>query len=381
MDKGSSYLNVICLGHVNDAKGQKMSKSKGNVVNPWEVIDQYGADALRWYLFTINQPGDPKNFDIQGVAEVTRKPFILLDNILSFYKLYQKENLKPKTFNLKPSNVLDRWIVARLHQLIKLTTEQLELYHLTEAVRAIGEFINELSVWYVRRSRDRFKSGDQSGINTLGYVLSELTKLMAPFAPFTAEHVYQQISGTKESVHLESWPKVSKKLIDEKLLAEMDLARQIVERGLAARAEAGIKVRQPIASLKIKNPASVKTAAGKQELVDKEEFLELIKDEVNVKEIIFDDKIEKEVELDTALTDELKLEGQAREIIRQINQWRKESKLTVNDRIELYQRGLDQLFDKLGEEIMRVTLTRAVKNEIIDEMKEVAGGRIGIKKI
>ena len=420
MDKGPSYLNVICLGHVNDAKGQKMSKSKGNIISPWAVIEKNGADALRWYLFTINQPGDAKNFDIQGVTEANKKILILLENILSFYKLYasvnnvilsEMKNLSKKSRDSSPAaqndmakNVLDRWIIVRLNQLIELVSTQLDVYHIVEPARAIGKFVNELSTWYVRRSRERFKSGDATGVKTLGYVLLELSKLMAPFPPFIAEEVYRRVNGDKESVHLADWPASTKVSARQaKILDEMELARKIVEIAHSIRHDKQIKVRQPLSVLQYDgNPLSP-------------EMYEIVKDEVNVKEVIkskinwsdhisipsgasgvFIGEADRSefiavskgsssvnfvLSLNTEITAELKLEGEMREIIRQINQLRKENGLTIQDKIVIYYSGLDKIFEKYGDEIKRAAMASQIKNETIDQMKKIVGGKIGIKKV
>jgi isoleucyl-tRNA synthetase len=272
------------------------------------------------------------------------------------------------------NNILDRWILAKLNLLNQEITKNMKQYDVVRASRPIADFINELSTWYLRRSRERFKAhsassgqaGDVAGINTLGYVLLEFSKLVAPFIPFTAEEIYKQVGGEKESVHLEDWPKVEKKLIDEDLLSQMDLARQIVEKGLAARSEAGVKIRQPL--------ASYTTSLTKK--LDKE-LIAIVQDELNVKKLEFgsDDK------LVTEISDELKQEGLAREIIRQVNQQRKEAGLTIADKVVIYQDGLDEVFSKFGEEIRKATLAEKVDKGSREKMKEVEGGKVGIRKV
>ncbi|MBN1585405.1 class I tRNA ligase family protein, partial [Candidatus Uhrbacteria bacterium] len=203
------YRNVICLGHVLDGKGQKMSKSKGNVVNPWEMFDRHGADAIRWHFFTVNQPGESKCFDERALDEVTKRVFLILWNVLSFWRMYAGENPKAAE-SPKSGDPMDRWILAELGRLSADTARRLEEYDVVGACRGIGEFINGLSTWYVRRSRDRFKSDDpaerEAAVGTLGHVLLRLSRLMAPFTPFLAEALYSEIGGPNESVHLDGWP-------------------------------------------------------------------------------------------------------------------------------------------------------------------------------
>jgi len=360
----SPYRNVIANGIVLAEDGNKMSKRLKNYPEPDEVMDKYGADALRFYLLSSPvMEGENLNFSESGVKESMQKVVMLLDNVLSFYKLYagNKESGKFET-----DNILDRWILSKLNLLVQDVTEAMEAYYLVKAVRPIQEFINELSTWYVRRSRDRFKSGDQNAVATLGYVLLELSKVMAPFTPFVADYVYRGINkASKESVHLDRWPEVQKKLIDEKLLEEMELARQIVEKGLAARAEAGIKVRQPL--------SSYTTSLAKQL---PEDIIQIVKEELNIKKLNFGKD-----EIDTELTNELKMEGETREIIRQINQLRKESGLTIDDKVIVYYEGLVEIFSKFGAEIKKATLADEIAAGSTEKMKEVEGGKIGIKKI
>ena len=367
LDKGTCYKNCICLGHIRDAKGQKMSKSKGNVIDPWEVINKYGIDALRWYLYTMNQPGEPKNYDFKYQEEVFRKVIMLLDNIYGFYNLYSSQ-LSTVNCQLSTVNVLDKWILARLNVLIKNATERLEQYDIIGAGRPIQDFIDELSTWYLRRSRDRFKGDDEkdkeAALATTRYVLLMLSKLLAPFMPFIAEDLYQKLGRPEEeSVHLCKWPKADEKLIDEKLLESMEVGRKVVEVGLAARDVAGMKVRQPLVSFE--------TAASGDTFSP--DIITLITDELNVKELKFGN----EDKLDTKLTLDLKQEGMVRELVRFINALRKQAGLTINDNVKVYYQTDGQevleVFDKFSEEIKRGTLSTELidaKYESEDEMQK-----------
>jgi len=392
LDQGPSYENVICLGHILDKKGKKMSKSKGNVVGPWQMFEKYGADATRWYLYTINSPGEPKMFDEAGVKDSGRM-FITLFNVLSFYKMFVSKKLEIEKLEIRDlKNVLDRWIAAKLNLLIQEVTGSLDKYDLMTAARKIEEFINDLSTWYVRRSRERFKGSafakatadkedeeDKAvAIYTLGKVLFELTKLLAPFAPFTAEHVYQELGKEcgclKESVHLEDWPEVEKKYMNQKIIDYMEMTRKVVELGLAKRAEEGIKVRQPLNKLKIHPPAG---EAGNSKFKINEEYINLIKEEVNVKNVEFTEGDgEVSVELDTKLTPELKEEGLLRELVRTINGMRKKAGLTLSDRVKIEYKLADEelksVLSKYSSELKKSTLA--------DEIME-SGGKIEEVKI
>ncbi|TSC56148.1 MAG: isoleucyl-tRNA synthetase [Parcubacteria group bacterium Greene0416_39] len=345
---GASYKNVISTGHVLDEKGEKMSKSKGNTVSPWDIITKYGIDAVRWYFYTINNPGDPKLFSEKDIQAATRNFLLTLWNCFVFYKTYAvKLNTKYQILNTK--HVLDKWILSRLNGTTKDVTDKLDSYDITGAGRAIQDFVvNDLSLWYIRRSRQRAK--DACGV--LGFVLSEVCKLAAPFIPFLAEHIFQGI-GHKESVHWQDWPFPSaakrglaqgKSLRDEKLETQMTEVRIIVAKALAERAKSGIKVRQPLASLKIRpviRQGAPSNDGAKSEI--RNELLNLIKDEVNVKQVIFDKGLKTEVELDTLITPELKEEGMVREIVRTIQGLRKEAGYKPGQKATLYYEGDEQL--------------------------------------
>jgi isoleucyl-tRNA synthetase len=333
----SPYKNVISLGHVLDEKGEKMSKSKGNIVDPWYIIEKYGVDAARWYFYTINQPGEPKLFAEKDIDGALKKFILIFWNCYTFFETYvPKKKISGSGFKvLKSRNILDRWIISKLNETIKIVTDSLEKYDVTSAARAIEKFsIGELSLWYIRRSRKRLQRQDdladfKSAAVVLGQVLFSLNKLISPFLPFISEEIYQKMSGAdftkKKSVHLEAWPDFQGKSIDEKLNSDMEKVREIVAQALAERAKAQIKVRQPLAFLQIPD------AKYKIE----KELLNLIKEEINVKKIIFGDRLK----LDTNITPELKEEGTIREIIRNIQEMRKKSNLKPEDKISVRYSG------------------------------------------
>jgi isoleucyl-tRNA synthetase len=342
MGKKSPFKNVMCLGLVLDKNGQKMSKSKGNIVDPWEAMNKYGADAVRWYFYTVNPPGEPKRFDEAELLKTSRQFFSLLYNSFVFFDTYKNKDSRTGVPDLKSvKNILDRWILSRLNETIVSATDKLNAYGIGEAGRAMENFVGDLSRWYIRRSRRRFQRGNPSAdgqgdfenaSNILGYVLLETSKLIAPLSPFFGEALYKSLSAN-ESVHLENWPKADKKFIDKKLSAAMEEVRNIASAVLAKRAELGIKVRQPLPELKIKN----------EELKGQKEILDILKDEVNVKEIKFDAKLGADFELDTNITHELKEEGILRELIRTIQDLRQDAKLKPQDVIELFVDGAEEI--------------------------------------
>lgn len=342
---GFPYRNVICLGHINDKNGKKMSKSRGNVVDPADVMNQFGADIMRWYMYTINQPGLPKRFDPKGLQDINNRLMRMLINSYSFFVMYantddwQPDNNK----DFKPSNFLDQWILSELNKLISLVDDRLGKYDIYEAAKEIEVFVDNLSNWYIRRSRRRFWKSESDidkneAYQTLYDVLTNLCKLIAPFMPFVAEVIYRNLTEEKESVHLQNFPESKIESIKSNLNQQMDVVRKAVELGLAARAKASIKVRQPLSQI-------IVVTTGETQLEDN--LIDLVRDEVNVKEV----KIEKEfigddtwsvaenyglkVYIDIKITNELRLEGLSREIVRHIQEARKAAGLNIDDRIKI----------------------------------------------
>ncbi|HHV98045.1 MAG TPA: isoleucine--tRNA ligase [Clostridiaceae bacterium] len=290
----SSYKNVIVLGLVQDKDGQKMSKHKGNVVDPWTVLDKQGADAVRWYFYTASAPWLPSRFYEEAVSEGQRKFMGTLWNTYAFYVLYANiDDFDPTKYTLDYDklSVMDKWILSRLHTLIKGVDRNLDNYRITESARMIQDFVDELSNWYVRRCRERFweKEMTQDKINaymTLYTVLSTLIKISAPFVPFMAEEIYLNLvksvdKSAPESVHLCDFPVAEDRYIDEELEKNMDLVLKLVVQGRACRNAANIKNRQPIGKMFVKADFELP-----------EMFKELVADELNIKEIIFTDDAE-----------------------------------------------------------------------------------------
>ncbi len=277
----SPYKAVISTGHVLDENGQKMSKSKGNVIDPWEIIEEYGADAFRWAMLSDSAPWNSKRFSKQIVAEAKFKVIDTINNIHSFYSLYATlDHYKHEDYSYQPSvNELDQWILSRLHSTLQQVTKGLEVYDFLNPAKQIETFVDDLSNWYIRRSRDRFWSSGMTedkvcAYQTLHEVLLTLARMIAPYAPLIAEDIYQNLHAG-ESVHLSDYPKVNETTIDKTLESDMETARHIVELARNIRNEIGIKTRQPLSELIIS--------------LDREfnlnRFAYIIKDEINVKEI------------------------------------------------------------------------------------------------
>lgn len=337
-----AYENCIVNGIVLAEDGKKMSKKLNNYPEPDLVMEQYGADALRMYL--LSSPvmlAENFSFTEKDLQTIYRRYIVILQNVLNFYLMFSRDKKLPGGKPKKLDNDLDKWIISRLVTLQHEVSTEIENYNLVKATRPIFDFVDGLSTWYVRRSRDRFKDGDQQAIETLAYVLKELSKIIAPFSPMTAEIIYNEFENDKESVHLEDWKELDKKLIDKKVLEQMDAIKEIAESAHALRAKSGMKVRQPLANLQI----------TKQ--VDKN-YLEILQEELNVEKVemvkqintddgwIFDE--DKTLSLDINLSDDLKDKGVVRELVRFINALRKEAGLKPSDSpVETYNTNSDYL--------------------------------------
>ena len=264
------YRDVVCLGLILDGDGQKMSKSKGNIVVPWEVIDRFGADAFRWYFFTSKQPWDGYRFSFDAVGESVRLFLRQLWNTYAFLTTYVPEHEGEQTD-------LDRWALSRLAATVEEVTERLDAFDATTAGRSIATFVDDLSNWYVRRSRRRFWDGDGAAFATLQECLVTVAQLLAPFTPFVADEIYDNLDGTLGSVHLTDWPVPAER--DVALEEAMAVARETVGLGLSARAGAKIKLRQPL------HEAVVVAAGREREAIDR--LSDIVREELNVRELRF----------------------------------------------------------------------------------------------
>lgn len=350
----AAFQNVIVNGIVLAEDGKKMSKRLQNYPDPVAILNKYGADALRYYLLSSPVMGaENLNFSEKGVEEALKKHIQRLGNVLAFYKLYEDGTVR----DWKSEHVLDTWIIARLDALITEVTNAFDAYDLSGATRPLAGFIDDLSVWYLRRSRDRFKNDDadkKAALATMRFVLHRLSLVMAPTMPFFAEHLFQAVreGEDEESVHLASWPSVSHQppfwarlfgRDDSRVVMEaMEVARNVVSSALEERDKAGIKVRQPLSKLSV--PSSLKLA---------QQYLDIIADEVNVKRV---ELAGTDIVLDTMLTDELKEEGFVRDTVRAIQAYRKEKGLKPGEKakytfsgsederrvVEKYRAGIEQ---------------------------------------
>jgi len=356
----SPYKKVIVNGLVLAEDGQKMSKSKKNYPDPMIIVEKYGADSLRYYMMASPAVrAQDLCFSEKGVDEVTKKIINRLQNVASFYAMYaDKSEIKNPKSQVESENILDQWVISRLNETVSTITYGLEAGEIDRATRPINDFIDDLSTWYLRRSRDRFKGDDlvdrQVALETTKFVLLTLAKVMAPLTPFFAEHIYKEVGGEKESVHLESWPIAGK--VDVGLIKEMAIVRGLSSSGLEARTTAKINVRQPLAKLKVKAPLSLFTVPFSRQL------LELVKDEVNVKEVVQDASIEKDVELDLNITAELKEEGEFRELLRKVQDMRKEKGLSVGDKAVLViSSDSKPIIDKYESEIKKLASISSIE--------------------
>ncbi len=424
------FKNVICLGHILDDKGEKMSKAKGNVVEPMAVIDRYGADALRWYCLTSSPPGNVRRFSDKLVSEITRRFLSTLWNVYSFFVTYANIDLFTPTSegaSLAPSE-LDRWIISELNQLIADVDEALGAYNPTEAGRRIEGFVGELSNWYVRRSRRRFWKSENdadklSAYTTLYECLVTLSRLLAPFTPFLAEELYQNLvvsafPEAPDSVHLADFPVADKTKINKQLADDTQLAMKISSLGRAARSKAGIKVRQPLAHV-------VVSVANSNEESSLERIKLQIMEELNVKEV----KIEKpdseeivrgtsrdviirpptaelfvsgkapvivtegdhSVNIPTEISPELLAEGMAREIVHRLQTMRRSAGFDIADHIITYYEGdeyIRQVMEGFADYIKQETLSRELaygvpSEDVFTESYRLSGQEIllGVQKL
>ena len=397
-----AYKNVICLGLILDAKGRKMSKRVGNVVEPLSVLDEHGADALRWYLFTASQAGEPRRFSAKLVSETLRKVMLTVWNVYSFFIGYaeiDKFDPSQKPAGWKPENELDRWVLSELNTLISQVEGYMDGYGPTNAGRRIQEFIDQLSNWYVRRSRRRFwrNEGDAdklSGYITLHTCLVTVTKLMAPLAPFVAEEMYQNLvcsvdPSAPDSVHLSEFPVADESLVDQPLMEATQLAMKLASMGRAARSKAGLKVRQPLAKVLVKV-----RAPAEREYID--QVRPQVLEELNIKDIQViegDSPIAKQVleqageetetilsvanysvsldggymvAVDGDISPELAEEGLAREVVHRIQGMRRSANFDVTDRIVTYYQGPSEFADVMQGAFADYIRDETLSTQLVD---------------
>jgi len=315
------FENVLTTGTILAEDGQKMSKSKKNFPDPLEVVEKYGADSLRFYL--LQSPvmnADNFNFSEKGLEEIYKKVLVLFYNVGNFYNMYKEED----DLNYEKSDeLMDKWIISLTEELVKNVKKYLVEYNTVKACSEIREYVDSLSTWYVRNSRDRFNEGDSKARKTLRYVLEKIVRVLAPILPFASEKIYQDMNGKEKSVHLEDWPESG--LINPSVSEKMELIRSQVSEALRQRDQNKVPLKWPLAKAKISdNDYS-------------EGFIEIFKKEVNVKKVEFlkEASSNLDVKLDFEMTPELEAEGYARELSRKVQAFRKKLGLNKDDEIEL----------------------------------------------
>lgn len=444
------YKRVLSLGHILDEKGRKMSKSKGNVLDPMELVENYGADALRWALLADSAPWNSKRFSANTVNQAKSKIIDTLNNVHSFYTIYAKiDGFDPSMQAKGKPSLLDRWVLARLHSVTENVTKYLDDYDFTVGARELSDFIEQVSNWYIRRSRDRFwreymNDDKLAAYHTLHKVLTRISQLLAPFTPFIAEDIHSNLTG--ESVHLTNFPKPDISNKDQALEVEMDHVLQAVELARHIRNSINIKTKQPLSELTVVGAKKDTDALGK--------YSYIIKDEINVKDVQLQEhvgsavqyeikinfrtagpklgklvgivqkalqvlspddtkqvvdqgyfemdtspgekvRVEKEdlivnqttqhgmemasnsiytVFLNTEITEELRKEGQAREIIRAVQQYRKELNLPVEQRVNLTfyaSENMEEVIKQFKEILLSNLLVNDMNFDKKEEMKYV----------
>lgn len=372
-----AFKNVVVNGLVLAESGEKLSKRLRNYPEPEEIFSTLGADALRQFLYSSSSIGEDYRFSHQAVKEEVRKVLLPLWNVYLYFEQYAKDFDKEKATLLDSKEVLDQWILARLYETEKTITKLLDQYELTPASREVENFIMDLSLWYLRRSRKRT---DKPFSETLYYVLKEFSKLLAPFMPFLAETLWQKLKNKTEpeSIHLADWPEIPHQFENRELIKQMEEIREFVFLGQALRKEEETKVRQPLASLWYE--------FGKEKF--SEHLEKLLLEELNVKNIVWQKvkgmkektKGETKIALDFKLTPELEEEGTLRELVRTLQNKRKELALSPQDKASLFYQGtaqLEKLIEKHKKEIQTlVNLKEISKNEKAHE--EVFEGKLKI---
>ncbi|QQG43419.1 MAG: isoleucine--tRNA ligase [Candidatus Daviesbacteria bacterium] len=347
LKKTTPFKNLLGFASVRDEKGEEMHKSKGNAIEFNEAADKIGADVMRW-LYLRTNPEHNVNFGFHVLEEIKRLFLLKLWNVYSFFVMYANLNDWKPEENFEPKHVLDRWIISRMNRNIKNIAESLEKYDASDATGQAEIFIDDLSNWYVRRIRDRVGpevtdiTDKNDTLQALWVVLANYSKILAPFIPFLSEEIYRNLTG-KQSVHLSDWPEFREKLLDNGLEKAMKLVRKISEAGLAKRKEENIKLKQPLGYLTYESTEKLST-----------DLEQILADELNVKKVEYQkiSSADPKIILDTNITPELAQEGEARELIRQIQQLRKEQGLTLADKTKVVVPKWPQDFE---EQILKAT--------------------------
>ncbi len=373
LDMPAPFKNVMALGLILDENGEKMSKSRGNVVDPEVIIDKYGADALRWYLYAVNSPSETKKFSEKDLVSLQRRFLNTLWNVYKFYETYastKKCDLTLKEIKKKKKDLtdLDRWIISKLESTKLEYIKYLDQYDTFKVTQLLDSFVDDLSRWYLRRSRRRLQQPNDAkdyfvASLVLGVVLKEMSKLIAPFVPYMGEILWQSLkkaphvnktSFTEKSVHLATIENADMSLIDTKLMVSMNTLRDIANKALKQRQELGIKIRQPLSSISLKKRINLS-----------KNMKTILLDEINIKKILFNPKQKDEIVLDKKLTNELIEEGQYRELVRTIQGIRQELNLVPKDKIILSFMNCDFKNQKFVNKYQTKLLSEVKANKLI----------------
>jgi len=360
-----AFKNVFVNGLILDAQGKKLSKKLKNYPEPQEIFDQYGADSLRYWLVAEVPPAGESSFSEKAVQDSFRNIVLTVENVVSFFELYIKSVSWEDNFS--GLHVLDKWILSRLYCLEKNIRTFIQSYNLRLAMRQIGEFIQSLSLWYLRLSRGRLRE-DKNAQKVLAYTLVNFSKILAPFLPFLAEDVYQRVKKRcegkvfSESVHLCNWPKIKRSYYFQEIIEEMSYAEEVVSLGRAARKEANLPNRQPLEAIIVNR----KFSPSFQEIISQELNLKKVKT-ANVKEgknLILKEGKNLKIALDILLTPQLREEGEVRQFIRLINGLRKEKNLTIEDKIVLDLFTEDKEFAHIASKYKDIICSKVLANQI-----------------
>jgi isoleucyl-tRNA synthetase len=347
-----SFENVLTTGTILAEDGSKMSKSKKNFPDPTVLINKYGVDSLRLYLMSSTvMKGENLSFNEKEVSDIRRRVFVIWWNIFKFFKTFADQEINVIKTPTEPKHVMDKWLLSRVQHLIKDVSQYMDNYDLVRSSRILMEFVDELSTWYLRLSRDRLRSKDnQEASHVFGYTIYVLAQLMAPLAPYFSEMIHQNLVDENTSIHHTDWPKVQTGLIHSTLEAKMELAKNAVNQAHSLRRDQGIKLRQPLAELTV-------VAPGEQ---PQDNLLEVIAKEVNVKQVNWQSGDELKVKLNLQLTPELEAEGEARELMREIQKLRKKSGLKIDQQAKV---GVPNWPQDWQSEIEQKTNTQLVKKD------------------
>jgi len=321
------FENVLTTGTILAKDGSKMSKSKKNYPDPTILIDKYGVDSLRLYLMSSTvMKGENLNFNEKEVADIRRKVFVIWWNVFKFFKTFADQTVDVTQIPAEPKHVMDKWLLSKTQHLIQNITKYMDNYNLVKASRTLMEFVDELSTWYLRLSRDRVRADDnQETSHIFGYTLYTLAQLMAPLAPYFPELIHHNLIDENTSIHHTDWPQSNDKLMHSALETKMKTVKEVVNQARFLRKDQGVKLRQPLAKL-------IVTAPGEQ---PKDNLLAVVAKELNVKKIDWQSGEELKVKLDFTLTPQLKTEGEARELMRDIQKMRKKAGLQLDEHVEI----------------------------------------------